>query len=203
MKLFNGVSPNGARVKVFLAEKGVDLPTVAISLPDGETRTPDFRKINSLGQVPVLELDDGTFLTESVAICRYLEALHPTPSLFGDTPIDQARIEMWNRRIERHIFDVVGDIGLHEIPFFADQIEQMPAYAKSMRRRFTKKLAWLDDEMSDGRPYIVGDTFSVADITGVAALMVCHFIGDSIPDDFKHVKAWENRLRARPSWPMT
>jgi glutathione S-transferase len=114
MKLYNGLSPNGARVTTFLAEKGVDIPTVDISVLDGQTRTPEFRKINSLGQVPVLELDDGTILTESVAICRYLELIHPKPSLFGESRVEQAQIEMWNRRMERHIFDTVGNVGMHK-----------------------------------------------------------------------------------------
>ncbi len=203
MKLYNGFSPNGARVAVFLAEKDVTIPTADVSVLKGETRTPEFRKINSLGQVPVLELDDGTILTESVAICRYLESLYPKPSLFGEDALAQARIEMWNRRMERHIFDTVGNVGMHEMPLFADQIEQIPEYAASLRRRFAAKLSWLDAEMADGRPFIAGDTFSVADITGMAALMVCHFIEEKVPTDFEHVKAWEDRMRARPSWPKT
>lgn len=203
MRLHNGLSPNGARVTVFLAEKGIDIPTVNVSVIDGETRTPEFRAINSLGQVPVLELEDGSYLTESVAICRYLEALHPEPCLFGKSPIEQARIEMWNRRIERHIFDTVGNVGMHEMPLFADQIEQMPEYAASLRRRFPEKLKWLDGELADGRAFIAGDAFSVADITGIAALMVCHFIEETIPETFEHVKAWEAKMRGRASWPMS
>lgn len=202
MKLYNGFSPNGARVNAFLAEKGLEIPTTELSVLDGDTRTEDFRNINSLGQVPVLELDDGTILTESVAICRYLEALHPTPSLFGEDPKEQAEIEMWNRRMERHIFDTVGNVGMHEMPLFADQIEQIPEYAASLRRRFVQKLSWLDSEMSDGRMFITGEKFSVADITGMAALMVCHFIEETIPDTVTHVKKWEDRMRARPSWPL-
>lgn len=83
-----------------------------------------------------------------------------------------------------------------------DQIEQVPAYAASLRRRFAEKLSWLDAELADGRPCIAGDTFSVADVTAMAALMVCHFIEEKVPTDFEHVKAWEDRMRARPSWPL-
>jgi glutathione S-transferase len=202
MKLYNGLSPNGARVSAFLIEKDVSIPTIDVSVLEGETRAPEFRKINSLGQVPVLELDDGTIITESVAICRYLELLHPAPALFGEGPIEQAKIEMWNRRMERHIFDTVGNVGMHEMPLFANQIEQIPEYAASLRRRFVKKLSWLDSEMADGRPFIVGDTFSVADITGMAALMVCHFIDETVPAEFKRVKEWEEKMHARPSWPV-
>ena len=202
MKLYNGLSPNGARVNSFLSEKGIEIPTVDVSVMEGQARTPEFLQINSLGQVPVLELDDGTIITESIAICRYLETLHPKPALFGETAVEQAQIEMWNRRIERHIFDTVGNVGMHEMPLFADQIEQLPEYAASLRRRFIDKLHWLDKELSDGRSFIAGETFSVADITGMAALMVCQFINMTIPDGVQHVQAWEQRMRARPSSPM-
>jgi len=202
MKLYNGMSPNGARVQVFLAEKGIEIPTVDVSILEGATRTAAFRKINSLGQVPVLELEDGTKLTESVAICRYLEALHPKPALFGESAVEQARIEMWNRRIERHIFDTVGNAGMHEMPLFADQIEQIPEYAASLRRRFGEKLQWLDTELSDGRAFMAGDAFSVADITGMAALMICQIIEEPIPEAVAHVNKWADKMRARPSWPM-
>lgn len=202
MKLYNGLSPNGARVQVFLAEKGIEIPIVEVNVLEGQTRTPEFHKLNSLSQVPVLETKDGTIITESIAICRYLEALHPEPKLFGNTPLKQAQIEMWGRRMERQIFDTIGTVGLHEIPLFASQIEQIPEYAGSMRRQFFKKLEWLDGELSDGRAFIAGDTFSVADITGMAALMVCGFLEVSIPVEVKYVKAWEEKMRARPSWPM-
>ena len=201
MKLYNGLSPNGARVGIFLAEKQIEVPIVEIDVMKGETQTPAYLKINSLGQVPVLELDDGTMIAESVAICRYLESLHAEPALFGSDAKEQAQIEMWNRRIERHIFDTVGNVGMHEMPFFANHIEQMPEYAKSLRRRFTEKLSWLEAELSDGRPFVAGETFSVADITGMAAFMICHFIKQDVPADVANVKKWEQRLRARPSWP--
>ena len=201
MKLYNGMSPNGARVAIFLAEKKIELPTVEIDVMKGETQTPSYLKINSLGQVPVLETDDGTIITESVAICRYIEALHAEPALFGKGAIEQAQVEMWNRRVERHIFDTVGNVGMHEMPFFANHIEQLPEYAQSLRRRFLQKLSWLDEELSDGRPFIVGEMFSVADITGMATFMICHFIQQDVPSDFVNVKRWEERLRTQPSWP--
>ena len=202
MKLYNGKSPNGARIDIYLAEKGIEIATVNVDIMAGETRTAAFREINSLGQVPVLELDDGTRLTESVAICRYLEALHPKPSLFGETPLEQARIEMWNRRMERHIFDTVGNVGMHEMPLFADQIEQIPAYAASLRRRAGEKMQWLDKEFSDGRAFVAGDTFSVADITGMAALMICQIIDQPIAGDVTHVNRWADKMRARSTLPM-
>ncbi len=202
MKLYNGMSPNGARVQIYLAEKEIEIKTENVDILAGETRTAAFRQINSLGQVPVLELDDGTRITESVAICRYLETLHPKPPLFGENATEQAQVEMWNRRIERHIFDTVGNVGMHEMPLFADQIEQFPEYAASLRRRFGDKLQWLDGELSDGRAFVAGDRFSVADITGMASLMICQIIDQAIPESVSHVNRWADKMRSRPTWPM-
>ena len=201
MKLYNAASPNGARVAVFLAEKGVEIPTQQINLMAGEAATDEFLKINSLGQVPVLELDDGRHLTESIAICRYLEHLHPDPALFGKTPVDQAFVEMWSRRMELRLFNAVGDIGLHEFEFFKDHVEQNAAYAASRRRDFDQRLRWLDMELSDERPFLAGEAFSVADITGMAMLMITGFAGINVPDELARVKRWEISMRARPSFP--
>lgn len=186
---------------MFLAEKGIAIPDVPIALLEGESRKPDFLKINSLGEVPVLELDDGTYITESIAICRYLESQNPEPSLFGKTPLAQARIEMWNRRMERHLMDVIGNVGLHSFEFFKEKIEQIPAYADSQRRLMAKKWAWFDQEMSDGRPFVAGDAISVADLTGAAALRIQEYAQESIPDGLNHAKAWAERIYARPGWP--
>ena len=201
MKLYNGMSPSGLRVSVFLAEKGLDIPTTSINVLEGETRTPEFLAINSLGEVPVLELEDGQIITESLAICRYFEILHPEPSLMGQSAAEQAHIEMWSRRIELQILSVVGSIGLHEIPLFADKIQQFPNYAASQRRVFPKKLAWLDKEMSDGRSFVAGNDFTVADITGMAAMMICSFFEIEIPENLTYVKQWQESVMQRPSWP--
>jgi glutathione S-transferase len=201
MKLYNAASPNGARIAIFLAEKGIEIPTQQINLMAGEAATEEFRKINSLGQVPVLELDDGRFLTESIAICRYLEHLHPDPALFGKTPVDQAFVEMWSRRMELGLFNVMGDIGLHEFEFFKDRVEQNAAYAASRRRDFSARLRWLDTELLDERPFLAGEAFSVADITGMAMLLITGYVGINIPDGLTHVKRWEMAMRARPSFP--
>jgi len=127
----------------------------------GDTKTPDYLARNSLGEVPVLELDDGQVISESLAICRYFEVLYPEPSLMGKTAAEQANIEMWTRRMEQQIFGIVGQIGLHEIPYFEHKLEQIPEYSASSRREFPKRLAWLEKEISDGRPFIAGDDFSV------------------------------------------
>ena len=202
MKLYDSLAPNAWRVQAFIEEKGVDVPRQTVSVMEGETRKPDFLAINSLGEVPVLELDDGTRITESIAICRYLESLQPEPSLFGESPLAQAQVEMWNRRMEQQIFAYCAHIGLHLIPFFADKIEQMPDYAESQKRMLAKKWAWLDQEMSDGRPFVAGDDFSVADITGAAALLICGFMELEVPASAPNVQRWAASMRARPSWAL-
>lgn len=202
MKLYNSRTPNGARVSIFLQEKGIEIPTTSIDVAGGESRSEAYLAKNSLGEVPALELDDGMILTESVAICRYLETLYPeTPLLFGRDPLESATIEMWNRRMELKIQTVAGDIGLHEFDFFKDRVEQNPDYAAAQRRLLHERFVWLDRELSDGRAFVSGDVFTIADITGMVVLMICGFAGFRIPDDLMHVKKWEIALKERPSWP--
>jgi glutathione S-transferase len=134
MKLYTAQAPSPYRVKVFVAEKGIELPTETVSLPDGGTHQPVFLAMNSLAEVPVLELDDGSYLTESIAICRYLESIYPTPSLMGATPVEAARIDMWTRRMELYIMAPVADIARHSFEFFADKFEQVPEYAETQKR---------------------------------------------------------------------
>lgn len=200
MKLYDAMTPNSLRVKVFLAEKGIDIPRQVVDVMGGGTRTPEFLKINPLGELPVLELDDGTILTETVAISRYLEGLHPNPTLFGKTPKDQGWVEMWNRRIELHFFNSIGDSARHTIPFFADKVQQLPAYAEAMKAKAHQIWKWLDEELSDGRPFIAGDAFSIADITAMAAFFVCDICQVDMSADQTHAKRWEQKLRARESF---
>ena len=201
MKLYNGLSPNGARVAIFIDEKGIDLPVQNIDIFKGETRTDAFRQINSLGQVPVLELDDGRRLCESIAICRYLEQLYPEPALFGTGAENQAFVEMWTRRMELFLFNVAADVPLHRMEIFKDIIEQNADYAASRARAFDKRLVWFDQELSDGRPFVTGDSFSIADIVGMTMLFITGFMGMEIPASLTHVKRWENAVTARPSFP--
>lgn len=196
----NAPAPNAWRVRIFLAEKGVDVPKQNVDVLVGEARTADFLKVNSLGEVPVLRLDDGRFLTESVAICRYLESLYPDTPLFGRDATEQAFVEMWSRRMELHLMQTIGLAALHSFEFFADKIEQIPALAAANRKAMKQKWAWFDAEMADGRAYAVGDDFTVADIAGMAALRIASFAEESIPDGLAHAQGWADRVQARDSW---
>lgn len=199
MKLYTFKAPNPLRVVIFLAEKGIEVPAQTVDIFAGETREAPFLAINSLGEVPVLELDDGSHLTESLAICRYLEGLHPTPALMGEGPLGTARVDMWTRRIEQRLMGPVGAIGLHTFELFADKIEQNADYADSQRRLLAKRWEWLDGELSDGRSFVCDDQFSVADITGAALLMIAKFAGEEVPDRFANVQRWAGAVMSRPS----
>lgn len=200
MKLYNGFSPNGFRVAAFMQEKGISLAVEPINVTKGEARTPAHLARNSLGEIPLLELDDGGYLSESIAICRYLEAVYPETPLMGKNPVESAKIEMWNRRMEQQIMGPCAQYGMHVIPIFADKVEQMPEYAESQKRAFAKKMQWLDSELDDGRDYVAGE-FSVADITGMAALMICGFLDDlEVPKDLKHAQHWASMVTSRPSF---
>jgi len=200
MKLHQGMGPNSYRVRIFLAEKGLAVALANIDFAKGEHRGSDFLKLNSLGQIPVLEFDDGTVITESVAICRYFEALRPEIPLFGADPLSVGQIEMWCRRVEWEIFATIGNVPLHSDEFFKHRLVQFPAFAETQRKAVPEKWAWLDREMADGRPFIAGDAFSMADINGMMASWIGEVFGMPIPQGLKHVGAWDESMRARPSW---
>ena len=200
MKLYCGVGPNSYRVRIFMAEKGVDLPRVEVDLFKGEHKAPEFLKLNSLGQIPVLTLDDGTVITESVAICRYLEELNPEPPLFGRHPVGRAKVEMWNRRVELQVMGTIGDYTFHTNDFFKDRVPQFPAFGEAQKLNVPRKWEWLDREMADGRPFIAGEEFSIADITAGVAAWLGEFFEIERPALLPNVSRWLERVRSRPSW---
>src|SRR5918994_2343751 len=195
MKLHQGDGPNSYRVRIFLAEKGIEVPMVRVDFDKMEHRSPEFLELNSLGQIPVLELDDGTVITESVAICRYFEALQPTPPLFGASAVEQGKVEMWNRRVEIEIFGTIGNVALHTFEFFKHRLTQFPVFAETQRELLPHKWAWLDREMADGRPFIAGDSFSVADITGMTVSWLGEVFGMPVPEGLPNVGPWHERVR--------
>ncbi len=200
MKLYTAPSPSGLRVSAFIAEKGIEIPTETLDIQVGETRTDEFLQKNSLGEIPVLELDDGTLLTETLAICRYLEALYPEDPLMGTDPLTTAKVDMWSRRMEQQVMGPIAQVAQHTFTFFADKLEQLPAYAETQKRLQDKRWGWLDAELADGRRYVCDDVFSVADITGMAVLMICQFAEMPVPERFGNVKRWETAMYERSSW---
>lgn len=199
MKLYNAMAGNPKRVRIFMAEKGIEIPSVELELGT-ETRTSKFRKLNSLGELPVLELDNGQIITESRAICRYLDIQFPEISLMGVTAEEQGIIAMWSERIFGNLFMHYGLMVRHTLPLFADIVDQVPVFAESQRNVIPEKWRWLDKEMSDGRPFIAGDSFSFADVEGMTVLMLADAFDLGIPDDCEYVGQWATTTRQRPSW---
>ena len=191
-------APNPRRVRIFMAEKGIEVPTKSVSIIEREQKAPDYVKKNSLGQIPILELDDGTILAESISICRYLEALNPEPALFGGTPLEMAQIDMWNRRIEMQVHAPIGLFWRHAHPFTAKIIKQYTDFGQSNLENSHNAMRWLDKEIAN-RDFIAGDTYSIADISALCAIDFANFIGIDIPEDCKALHAWHKRVSERPS----
>lgn len=191
-------APNPRRVRIFLAEKGLSIPYEDVPLRKGAHKTPEFRSKNSLGQVPVLELDDGSTLSESVSICRYLEELHPSPSLFGADALERARIDMWIRRIELVLMSPISMVWVHAHPLTAPLLKQFVDFGESNRERAHKAMRWFDRELT-GHSFVVGDTFSMADIVALTSIDFAKFIGLQVPETCVQLLAWHARVSDRPS----
>lgn len=199
MKLYDSkMAPNPRRVRVFLAEKGVDIESVQLDLGKAETRSDGFLAKNPLGGVPVLELDDGTPIAESVAICRYVEELHPTPPLFGTDAKDRAIVEMWQRRVENEVFRNVTGCFQNTHAFFAGRIEQVPAYGEVCRKTARARLAWLDRELAE-RPFVAGDRYTIADITLLCGIDFGRVVDIRIAPEQQHLLRWYEAVSSRPS----
>lgn len=200
MKLYgeDNPAPNPRRVRIFLAEKGLSLEQERVPLRERAHKAEGFLEKNSLGQVPVLELDDGTFLSESVSICRYLEALHPQPALFGASALEQATIDMWIRRIEFQLMAPIAHIWRHTHPLTAGLLTQYKDFGESNRAHADRIYRWLDGELAD-RTFIAGRAYSMADIVALTTVEFGRMIGVAIPEDCGRVQAWLERVNQRPS----
>jgi glutathione S-transferase len=200
MKLYDaGRAPNPRRVRIFLAEKGVEVPLVPVDLGRLEHKAPAFVAVNPLKQTPALELDDGTILTESIAICRYFEELHPEPPLFGVGPLGRATVEMWQRRIEFGLLGTVAAVFRHLHPAMAEmEVPQVAVWGEANKPKILGFLRILDRHLA-GRAFVCGESFSVAVITGLVALDFMKPARLAVPDEFANVKRWHADLSARPS----
>jgi len=200
MKLYDGGrAPNPRRVRVFLAEKGISVPIEPVDLGALQQKSEAYRAINPLQRVPALVLDDGTVITESIAICRYFEALQPSPVLFGQGARDSALIEMWNRRVELHLLAVVSAVFRHLHPAMREMEKpQVAAWGEANKPRALEFLALLDCELKDRR-FIAGDHYSVADITGMIAVDFMKPAKLALPPELTQVARWHAEVSARPS----
>jgi glutathione S-transferase len=200
MKLYDGGrAPNPRRTRIFLAEKGINLPTEQIDLGSLQQRTPAYTAVNPMQRVPALVLDDGTVITESIAICRYFEEIQPDPPLFGRGALEVAEIEMWNRRLELHLLAGVSHVFRNSHPAMKEmEIPQVPAWAEANKPRIMDFLAVLDRDLAK-RPFVAGRNYSVADITGLVAVDFMKPAKLAVPDSLTNVKRWHADISARPS----
>ena len=200
MKLYDSkAAPNPRRARIFLAEKGITLPVEQVDIMAKQHLTAEYAAINPLQRMPALELDDGTIITESIAICRYFEVLQPEPPLFGVGAKDIALVEMWNRRAELNLFFPVAHVFRHTHPAMKElEVPQVPAWAEANRPRIADFLRILDHELQS-RPFIAGERYTVADITALCAVDFMKPARVAMPDDLANVKRWHAEVAARPS----
>ena len=200
MKLYDGGrAPNPRRTRIFLAEKNIQLPMEQVDLGAMQHRSPAYAAVNPLMRVPALVLDDGMVITESIAICRYFEALQPDPPLFGRGALQIAQIEMWNRRLELHFFFPVSHVFRNSHPAMKEmEVPQVPAWAEANKPRVMDFLALLDRELG-ARCYIAGEHYSVADITGMIAVDFMKPAKLAMPDGLNNLKRWHEGVSSRPS----
>ncbi len=199
MKLYEFTqAPNPRRVRVFLAEKGISVPSVQVNLGTADNRKADFLKINPMGGVPVLELDDGTHIAESVAICRYFEVLHPEPNLMGKDAKEQAVIEMWNRRMEFEVLGMAAGAFRNTSDFFKGRIPQVKEYGEVCHAAVIKRLEWLDQELAN-REFVAGNRFTIADITALIGIDFGRTTQIRIQPEQKNLARWHAAVSARPS----
>jgi glutathione S-transferase len=200
MKLYDSkMAPNPRRTRIFLAEKGIMIPTEQVDIMTLQHKTPEYTAINPFQRMPTLVLDDGTVITESIAICRYFETLQPEPPLFGKGAKEIALVEMWNRRTEIHFFANVASVFRHLHPAMKGlEVPQIPAFAEANKPRVAWFLELLDGELAK-REFIAGERYSVADITALVAVDFMKSARLTIPDGLTNVKRWHAVLAARPS----
>ena len=200
MKLFDGgKAPNPRRVRIFLAEKGIEVPLEPVDMTALGHRSEAVTAHNPLQRLPVLELDDGTALSESVAICRYFEELHPDPPLMGRDAKDKAMVEMWQRRMEMNLLLPVANVFRHAHPAMVEwEVPQIKEFSEANRPKVLDMLNFLNDELAD-KKFVAGDSFSIADITGMIAVDFMKPARIEVPENLTHVREWHGRMRARPS----
>jgi glutathione S-transferase len=192
-------APNPRRVRIFLAEKGIEVPCEQMDLMQGALKTPEFTEKNWFQRVPVLVLDDGTAISETVAICRFFEEMRPEPALFGSGALGRATVEMWNRRMELGLFLSVAQAFRHLHPAMAQlEVPQVAAWGEANKPRALEVLGFMDRELA-ARRFIAGDAFSIADITALVGVDFMKPARIQRPPELKSLERWYQEVSSRPS----
>jgi len=200
MKLINSIGPNPHMVRMFIAEKGLDIPMEEIDIRGGVNRQAEFLEVNPKGQSPALVTDSGEVITEITVICEYLEDLHPTPSLIGTTAEERGETRMWTRRIDLGICEPAANGFRYGegLKMFESRMRCLPEASDGLKAVAQDNLAWLDEQMA-GKTWVCGDRFSMADILLFAFVNFFGNVGQPLNPDFKNIGAWMERAKARPS----
>ena len=200
MKLYTSIGPNPRVVKMFMAEKGIDIPRVELDLMAGENRQPAHIARNPGGQMPTLELDDGSYLAEVTAICEYLDERYPNPPLIGTNAEERAMTRMWTRRIDLYIVEpmLTGFRGAEGQALFKDRMRLIPQASADLKALAQEKITWLDG-LIGGRDFVAGDSLTLADILLYCTLDFGATVGQPLNRDNKNIAAWFARVNARPS----
>lgn len=200
MKFYTGMGPNPRVVRIFMAEKGIEIPLEQVDLLAGENRRPPYTDKNPAGQLPCLELDDGSHLAEITAICEYLEEIQPEPPLIGTTPEERAQTRMWMRRIDLNILEPLAN-GFRfgeGLGIFKDRIHVIPQAADDLKEIAREQLEWLNG-MIEGREFIVGDRFTLADVLLFGFLEFGATVGQPLDAKLENLQGWYTRVASRPS----
>lgn len=201
MKLYNSVGPNPHVVRMFAAEVGVDLELEDIDIMAGANRQDDYLQLNPAGQLPCLELDDGTRIAEITAICEYLDEVGTTASLIGDTAEERANTRMWTRRVDLNICEPLANGFRYSegLPIFKERMITIPEAAEGLKSIAREKLAWLNGLMDDGRQFVAGEKITLADVLLYCMLSFGNAVGQPFDESLSNVKPWFDRMAARPS----
>ena len=191
-------APNPRRVRIFLAEKNVEVPIQQVDIGKAENRESPYIDKNPLAGLPMLELDDGTCIAESVAICRYFEEKHPDPPLMGVEAVDRAVVEMWNRRMEFELLQTIAGVFRHTHEFFKGRVNQVPEFGEACRVAAPAKLEWLDRDLAE-RPFIAGPRYTIADITALCSIDFGRVSGIGVVPELKNLSRWYEAVSSRPS----
>ena len=200
MKLYDlPASPNARRVRIFVAEKGIEIPMTPVNMIEGENQTAEYLAKNSLGRMPLLELDDGTCIAESMAICRYLDELNPEPPLFGRDALERALVEMWQRRMEFEFLMPMISVFRHTGEMWKGRLTQIPEMAEVDSKNVQDRMLWLDKELA-GKQFIATEDYTVADITAQCAFVMGKAaLGIRIPEELNNLNEWWSRVTSRPT----
>ncbi len=199
MKIYETrTAPNARRVRMFLAEKDIDMEYVQVDIEKGENLGEDYRRKNPTTKVPVLELDDGSYIGESAAICRYFEALHPENPLMGSTPREKAEIEMWHRQVEFYFLLPVAMCFQHVTGYFKDRMTPVAAYGEECGKQAVAFLERLNERLR-ASTYLAGEDFSIADILALCTLDFARVVKIRPDDSHTHIARWYEQVNSRPS----